>query len=334
MARKSLGYVPLVWRCPSCESENPGPIKSCTNCGAPQPPDVKFYLIEKDKFNFIKDEALIKMAKAGPDIHCPYCGTRNLATVKVCTKCGGDLSHGGEVRQSGQEVQVVESFEDIKPGGSQGMDQGQIEKKRISPVFLIIGLLAIIGCIVMMVMLLKTDTVTATVTGVDWERSIVILEYTTVTREDFCDRIPGDVEILSRTQRESVSQTQIPDSTEVCGEDVTFLNQGGGFAEGEVECVYISYDDYCEYRAVELIPITTLRESGTNRNPVWPSVNLQMGQERGQETETYTIYLESDEDDYEYTTESYELFNEAAIGTEWELSINQLGGIQGLEPAN
>ena len=63
--------------CPSCETQNPGKIKSCTSCGAPQPDDVEFLLVEEDKFNFIKDEALIRMAKAGPDIHCPYCGTRS-----------------------------------------------------------------------------------------------------------------------------------------------------------------------------------------------------------------------------------------------------------------
>jgi hypothetical protein len=71
MARKSLGFIPLIWTCAYCETQNPGPIQTCTGCGAPQPPDVKFTRVDQETFDFIKDEALIRMAKAGPDIHCP-----------------------------------------------------------------------------------------------------------------------------------------------------------------------------------------------------------------------------------------------------------------------
>lgn len=108
MARKSLGFVPLVWECPSCGTVNPGPIKSCTSCGAPQPEEVDFLQVDEEKFNFIKDEALIRMAKAGPDIHCPYCSTLNPATHEHCSNCGGDLSLGGKARQAGQRVQSVQ----------------------------------------------------------------------------------------------------------------------------------------------------------------------------------------------------------------------------------
>lgn len=84
MTRKSLGFVPLIWQCAFCNTQNPGPIKSCTSCGAPQPENVEFLQVDEARFNFIKDEALIRMAKAGPDIHCPFCGTRNVSTAEVC----------------------------------------------------------------------------------------------------------------------------------------------------------------------------------------------------------------------------------------------------------
>jgi len=71
MARKVLGYIELVWTCDSCGTKNPGAIRSCTSCGAPQPVDVKFERVDPATFNFIKDEALIRIAKAGPDKHCP-----------------------------------------------------------------------------------------------------------------------------------------------------------------------------------------------------------------------------------------------------------------------
>ena len=47
MARKTLGFVPLIWQCPHCETQNPGPIKTCTSCGAPQPDNVDFKTVDE-----------------------------------------------------------------------------------------------------------------------------------------------------------------------------------------------------------------------------------------------------------------------------------------------
>ncbi len=105
MARKVLGYVELIWTCDSCNTKNPGAIKSCTSCGAPQPLGVRFEQVDPNTFNFIKDEALIRMARSGPDKHCPYCGTRNLADALTCVQCGGDLSVGATSRPSGDVIE-------------------------------------------------------------------------------------------------------------------------------------------------------------------------------------------------------------------------------------
>ena len=75
MARKrTLGYVQLEWTCPNCNSRNPGGVKSCQNCGAPQPENVQFERTADEKL--ITDEKEIKAAAAGPDIYCGFCGTR------------------------------------------------------------------------------------------------------------------------------------------------------------------------------------------------------------------------------------------------------------------
>ncbi|MEE4195546.1 MAG: zinc ribbon domain-containing protein, partial [Anaerolineae bacterium] len=62
---------------------------ACQSCGNPQPPDVEFYQLEDAAL--LTDENKIKAAQVGPDVHCPYCGTRNTADAKVCFRCGGDL---------------------------------------------------------------------------------------------------------------------------------------------------------------------------------------------------------------------------------------------------
>ena len=88
ISRQSKGFVKTEWICPSCNSRNPGPEKTCENCGSPQPENVQFYLPAEAKI--IQDENAAKAAKAGADIHCGFCGTRNPGTATVCSQCGAD----------------------------------------------------------------------------------------------------------------------------------------------------------------------------------------------------------------------------------------------------
>ena len=101
MAKKTIGYVELEWTCPNCNTVNPGPEQSCTNCGAPQPEDVQFDQAKRQEL--LEDEDIATRVAAGADIHCPYCGTRNTATAEVCVKCGGDIAEGTK-RKSGRVV--------------------------------------------------------------------------------------------------------------------------------------------------------------------------------------------------------------------------------------
>lgn len=112
MARKIVGHIELVWRCPKCGSVNPGPQRFCSGCGAAQPKDVAFE--QPVGAELITDEAKKKEAAAGPDIHCPYCGTRNPAGSEICKQCGGDLL-GGEAREAGQ---VLGAYEQPAPAGA------------------------------------------------------------------------------------------------------------------------------------------------------------------------------------------------------------------------
>ncbi len=117
MARKTVGHIELVWRCPKCGSVNPGPQRFCTGCGAAQPADVKFE--QPVGAELITDEAKKKEAGAGPDIHCPYCGARNPAGTEICKQCGGDLL-GGEAREAGQVLGAFDTPEAMTPPPAEG----------------------------------------------------------------------------------------------------------------------------------------------------------------------------------------------------------------------
>ncbi len=92
MARKTIGYSELEWICPNCNMRNSGIQKNCQSCGSPQPEDVRF--VPALKQEILQDEEKISAARAGADIHCGFCGTRNPATAKTCSQCGADLTAG------------------------------------------------------------------------------------------------------------------------------------------------------------------------------------------------------------------------------------------------
>src|SRR5512138_1221596 len=101
--RRSLGYVMLEWTCPSCNTRNPGPQKTCRSCGAPQPENVQFERAVDEKP--VADQAAARAAQAGADFICPYCTTRNRGDAKICVQCGGDLAEARR-RASGAELQA------------------------------------------------------------------------------------------------------------------------------------------------------------------------------------------------------------------------------------
>ncbi|MBK8428519.1 MAG: zinc ribbon domain-containing protein [Lewinellaceae bacterium] len=105
MARKeSKGFIQLEWICPNCNVRNPGPVKTCESCGAPQPENVKFERAAEEKI--VTDEKLVQAAKAGADIHCGFCGTRNPGNAVNCSQCGADLKEG-KAREAGQILQAA-----------------------------------------------------------------------------------------------------------------------------------------------------------------------------------------------------------------------------------
>jgi len=332
MARKQLGFIPLIWQCQYCETQNPGPIKTCTACGAPQPEDVEFTRVDEETFNFIKDEALIRMAKAGPDIHCPFCGTRNPSTAETCSNCGGVLSMGGKAREIGKVVQTTAEAAQTPPPTPEPAQKTSSGKKGI---FIAIGLIAIIACVVAAIMLFtNTDDVNATVTDRSWERSIVIEEYRTVSRSDWSDEIPAGAEVESCSQRyRYTSNEPVANATEVCGEPYV-VDTGTGVGEVVQDCTYEVYDNYCDYTILDWVAVNTLIESGEFSTPAWPSPSLLADQRLGQREESYTIIFRGDDETYTYTTTNVDLFLSAEPGSEWTLSINQLGGIQSLELDN
>lgn len=329
MARKILGYVELVWTCDSCQTKNPGAIKSCTSCGAPQPIGVMFEQVDPNTFNFIKDEALIRMAKSGPDKHCPFCGTRNVADAALCVQCGADLTVGATSRPSGAVVGSPQSAaQPAKPKAGKPISKG------VSLVLILVLLTLCAFGVFLLTRMLKSDATNATVSSTQWERVVPIEAYVEVNLSDWEDNIPADAVITDCTleyRYDSDKPTQ--NSVEVCGEPYT-IDTGTGVGQVVQDCHYQVYENFCGYRAMEWRLVDTLRLTGTDLNAVWPSRSLASSERIGDVSETYTIWFSASGEEYRLRTSDYDLYQQAYPGSRWEIEVNGLGAVTSAIPAD
>jgi hypothetical protein len=359
VSQKELGYVELRWTCPRCSHVNPGTTRTCEQCGAPQPDKVTF---EQGAGSELRtDDVIKKAAQAGPDIHCPYCGTRNPGDAKTCSQCGGDLSEGVH-RQAGTVVGAyqagpVGSIACPRCGSDNPASNANCQKcgaalkpetnptpvqspnvpsaKKPFPVWLIaIIAVACIAGAALLFFMLRTDSVTGIIQQAQWERTVPIEALMPVEYSVWQDQIPSGAVQGSCTKelREEVS-SPVPGAVEVCGTPYT-VDTGGGVGKVVQDCLYQVYDQLCKYTVQEWQVIDSVTSSGDlQQEPSWPEPNLLTGQRASSSLqETYTIIFVSDGKVYTYRTSSNDLFRQAEIGDEWTLEINGLGAIVNAQP--
>jgi hypothetical protein len=358
MTKKKIGYVKLIWTCPRCGTRNPGPNKFCNGCGAPQPEDVQFE--QPAEAELIKDSGELARAKAGPDVHCPYCGGRNPAGVKFCGACGGDLTQA-KARQTGRVVGAYRAPSGAtRPCPACGTANPLTSLKcsncgsalpsteaasptapapaRSSNTPLLIGGVAAGLCLlaagILLALSLQRDERSAVVEAVAWERTVAIEQFGPVQHEDWEDDVPSGASALSCELAYRTTQPDpAPVATEVCGTPYT-VDEGSGFGEVVQDCSYRVYEPRCTYTVDEWSVVDTRSASGSDLNAQWPEVVLAGDDERrGAEAETYDVTLRSDDDVYTYDPSTAAEFADFAVGSQWAVTINGLGAIVAIEPA-
>jgi predicted nucleic acid-binding Zn ribbon protein len=355
MVRKTVGYVNLVWYCPSCGVKNLGTQRTCQGCGKPQPDDVTFQKPEQD--HEITDDKVIEAAKKGADIHCAYCGARNPADAKICVQCGADLS-SSKKRQAGAVLGAVQTAEvpqrlcpsckTPNPETNQTCSKcgAPLEKpiqaapalptKKINPLWIIIGIIAgIVICILLSIALFSgsggnNEIITGTVDAVHWERSIAILGMVQTEKSDWLENIQQSATIGTCTKEyHHTEDSPVEGSVEVCGTPYV-VDTGSGVGEEVVDCVYEVYLDYCTYTDYEWSVIDTAAVNGNDLDPYWPDLSLDSQQQEGDRTESYICSFQTSQGEIDYQTSSYNEFTQCQMGSEWDLEVNSRGQIVGL----
>lgn len=348
--RKTLGYIQNEWTCPNCSTRNKGSVKTCENCGAPQPENVKFELPSEQKF--VTDEASVKAAQAGADIHCGFCGTRNPATAATCSQCGADLKEG-KARQAGQEMKAPPAQPKIIKCDNCGTDNpssNAVCSKCGSPLpkavaaaaippasakptvaqpaatkktnwLLIGGILAAfaICCVVIVTLFLPSRSVEAKVVDVHWQTSVPVQEIRAVDYSNERGNPPSDAYDVSCRD----------ESREVCEEKT--IDKGNGYSEVVQEC-HDETEQYCSYTVDEWTTIQTYTLDGNDLNPVYENPNVANGQRLGDESEELTVTFSTDKGEKTYKPDTISEFQQFTVGSTWTLKMNALGGVTGVEP--
>src|SRR3990172_5910234 len=317
MTKKTVGYVKLVWTCPRCQTRNPGPNAFCNGCGAPQPEDVRFE--QPAEAELLKNADEVAKAKAGPDVHCPYCGTRNRGDAKFCGACGGEIA-GGKAREAGRVVgayrppsgktrpcpacgtpNTLTALKCSNCGSALPGEEAPASAAGSSPVRArtpilvggIVGALCLAAGAVLLLLSLRREERMAQVERVHWERSVAIEALGPVERSDWQDEVPADASGLTcELAHRSTEDDPAPVATEVCGTPYT-VDTGSGFGEVVQDCVYEVYAPWCDYTVNEWTVVDTRRSSGEDLHPTWPDIRLGSDQRRGSQDETYTVVFVS-----------------------------------------
>lgn len=360
MAKKRKGYVELYWSCPNCGNENLGSDRFCTSCGSPQPQNVDFHQASKQQL--LTDAQKLKQAKAGADVHCGFCGTRNPATAAKCSQCGSELHHGTRRSSAGRVVGAFTAGapETIKCSNCGTLNPGERLKCQncgaslkhgeprkqpkiagAAPVanrnlLIIGGLLALLACAAFYFLFVRTREVRAQVISASWQRSVVIEVFAPVQLEGWRAEIPAEATILSCSEEVSYTQDEPPTTdnyTEVCGTEYT-VETGSGFAEVVQDCVYQVYEDYCSYETTIWAPVATAQLEGFDLSPVSPDPALATNQRLAEESSHYVCVFANEDKTYEYVTNSIQEFQQCVVGSEWALTINGAGAVTAIDPAN
>ena len=352
--RRTIGYIQNEWTCPNCETRNKGGTKTCENCGAPQPENVKFELPSEQKL--VSDQEQIKDAQKGADIHCPFCGTRNPADAKTCSQCGGDLVEG-KAREAGQVMQApppqpkivkcdncgaenpgsnavcsncgsplpkIAAAPAVAPGAAPlpqmtGANAAKPKKTNWMLIGGILGVLAICCIVIVVLFVIPTRSIQATVVDVHWQTSVPVQEIQAVDHSNERGSPPSGAYDVSCHN----------ESEEVCEQKT--VDKGNGYSEVVEEC-HTETEQYCSYTVDEWTTIQTYPLEGDDLRPIYESPNISSDQRLGDQSEELTVTFSTSEGEQKnYSPSSIAEYQQFEVGSTWTLRMNALGGITSVE---
>jgi rubrerythrin len=358
----SEGTFQMLWDCTVCGTERLLGVthRFCPNCGTQQDPDWRYYPAE-DEYVRVENHQFI-----GRDLECAACGTLNAADADFCENCGASLetatpastlgeqriASGRDFKSSGPRDAAAEQWQaqmaaaGVEQDGKKKRGSGGISMKTV----VILGIAALVA-VGAFAAAFWTQAAGVTVTGHEWERTIVIEEYRYFETQNWDDSPPAGDQVRRGTcvQRQR-STRQVPDGEEC---STVRVDNGDGTFSTRQECrtTYRSepvYDDWCDYSGYRWEFDRNITTSGdsVSDTPVWGTVNLNCANERrtgcereDRREEAYLVLFDNDDSDATYRCDfPQDLWRNIRVGSDWNIQVRVMDQDAGLcntlEPAN
>jgi hypothetical protein len=331
------------WVCPSCNTKNKGSHQKCSGCGGIRG-EVAF--IYDESAEVIADEAGQQRALAGADWICTFCGGTNPFTEAACRGCSAPKSDGklraaktlGAASPDSQHPPV----HGAPPPPPPSMSATSGVRTPASPCA---SGCARLGCGFLVLLFLAMMVLESCdyqqileVTRRDWERTLSLQEYKTVTREDWHEKVPARATVLSREEKirrykkvqtgyTTVTETYSVRQQSGTRQEKTVTDLGNGRFKETYKTVPVyrdvektrqvqkpTYRDepvretFVRFQVDEWVTQETPRASGSDNEPVWPdqgytdSALEAIGRKRTQNRhQAFVIHLQSLKDKAVFT---------------------------------
>lgn len=336
------------WDCPACGTKGISALRKlkCPNCGHTKSPQDKEHRSNIE----ITDEDGIALARGGPHWTCSSCGSVNLDKYTMCTSCNNP-------REKSDKANRIVELGSTPPPAYQPPDPAEqwYQPEREEPhetepkptyqryqtptnydsvgnwlsglpwLYIIIGLVVVIGIITLGWAIFHTVDVQAQVTGFSWSRDVTIERYRTVHESGWSH--PSDAYNLRSEMRIRSYEPIYETRTKVVHHSQTCYRDLGNGAEQSYDCSYDTtetyqetigqrpvYDTWYEYDLDTWCYERTAHAGGNDKEKVnWPQFELYLdgqtviGAERvGGRSETYSVHFRSEgkkgPEDYVYST--------------------------------
>ena len=316
MSRIIMGY----WSCESCGTKDiEGLVDVCPSCGARKPADTRYYMKGRE----VVTKEQLEKAGIGEDEcdgeHkewvCEYCGYLNNYSATECYGCGASKEEAE--REYGdtpaKETEIHEPVPASKPG----------LKKRITKFFKIL-LGTLLAFVALLVILFFPTKRTWTITGLSWEREIIVEEYRTIQESDWS--VPEGVRVYKEEQEiksydqkishyEDVVVTKSRDVIAYYDTEYEYVDNGNGtftersyqvpvydteyYEDIEKQPVYIDIPVYATkyyYEYEKWVDVDKYLTSGMDKNAYWDeSYTLAENQRDEKRREQYHIVYDKGE---------------------------------------
>jgi len=352
-------HIELTWVCSSCSFRNQGRYTKCQECGDPKDESEQYEMpADPASAATVTDEALLRMAEAGPNWKCAYCGSDQRAVDGSCAQCGAPSPERAQPAPAKDETPAP-----ILTPWREWFHWGVQQKIAAG-----VAAAVVVGGGVYLYENRERDY-DAKVELVSWKQDITVERYTVWTRHGWRESIPdGAYDVVSKGQQvhhtdqvldgyrtESYSEQvacgqDCTESSPVCHESCT--NSKNGFASCNTVCsgggrscttkwcseqrsrevpqyrAVPRYQEAIEYKIWDWGDQRTVEAAGTDPSAMrWPVEEAKVGQglgpkeqERERRTGTYRVTLDYDDEKVKFDVALSEV-PRFAVGSRHDLKI-------------